>query len=432
MRVIHADLKTAQESASNTPYIYIYINSTDYSSRLLSLEHVEEPYRDRATIILDNSDRTLDPGTVDLRGKEFSIGYGYNTTSGNRYCGDGDGTDGTPTLWVKSQHISSLEGESVCVLSCEGVWMKLRELQYLVTATNVVTLTLLPSGYTNCVAGDIGKQVKDDGAEVGALLSYSNTDRRWTFVSENTVLSGSAMTITSGTGAGTASSDSEEQEHNAPYYPVAFGGTQTIREIITLILAEAGMSLNDTFGDDGIIDTLKPFFDIDVTSLPSLASILYSTDMLLATKCYLRSEASKVFKIIYPQSSDAVDETYYSDQAPYFKRYEEKLNLIVPNDIKVFWGADPGSGSWKEEPYKSNLDDPGSAVDQDSIDAYTTVRRIYFAPRLTTQTDGNNRASAILSRFQSEQLSGRLLLPYHDCSVELYDRVRIYDNRGSA
>ena len=358
MRTIHADLKTAQESAARTQYIYLEINSIDYSSKLIALEHIEEPYRDRATIILDNSDRTLDPSTVDLRGEEFSIGYGYVTGSGNRYCGDGDGTAGTPTLWVKSQLITSLEGESVCVLFCEGMWMMLRELQYLV---------------------------------LGEL----------------------------------------------PYYRNSFGGTQTIKEILELILAEAGMTLNATFDDDGIIDTLMPFFEIDVKSLPSLASIIYgSPDMIQATKSYLRSEASKVFKLVYPRSTDPVDETYHSDKVPYFKNYEEKLNLVIPNDIIVYWGADPGSLSWEDEPYLSNLDSPGSAVDQASIDAYATngfdgvVRRVYHAPNLTSESDADNRASAILTRFQAETLSGKLILPYHDCSVELYDRVSVEDRRG--
>ena len=46
MRSCQAELVTAQQSGAADPYIYIYINSTDYSSRLLSLEHIEEPYRD--------------------------------------------------------------------------------------------------------------------------------------------------------------------------------------------------------------------------------------------------------------------------------------------------------------------------------------------------------------------------------------------------
>ena len=346
MRSIHADLKTAQESLSATPYIYISINSVNYGTagRLISYEWIEEPYRDRAIIVLDNHDRALDPDTLDLRGYALSIGNGYNTASGNRYCGDGAGTDGTPTLWVKSQHCVSMEGKAVCILMCEGMWAKLREIRYLAVGS-------------------------------------------------------------------------------APYFDTPYGGTQTIKEIIALALTEATMTLNATYGDDSIVHTLKPFFTINDPPFESLASLIYR--LILMTKTYMRPEASLVFKIIYPQDSDSVDETYYSDKAPYFKEYTEKLNLLIPNDIKVYWGQSD-DGTWSA----SNIANPGSAVDQASIDAYTTVRHCFLAPGLTSQAEANLRAAALLQRFKAEILSGRLVLPYHDCSVELYDRVEIDDKRG--
>ena len=347
MRTIHADLKTAQETLASTPYIKITINSVQYgtdSDKLISLEHIEEPYRDRATIVLDNSDRSLDPGTVDLRGYPFSIGYGYVTTSTNKYCGDGAGSDGTPTLWVKSQHTVSMEGKSVCVLTCEGMWAKLRELRYLAVGS-------------------------------------------------------------------------------APYFDTPFGGTQTIKAIIALALTEASMSLNATWGDDSIIDSLQPYFSVNNPPFESLGQLIYR--LIMMTKDYLRPEASLVFKLIYPQDADSVDETYYSDQSPYFKEYTEKYNLLIPNDIKVYWGMNT-DGTWNA----ADLANPGSATDSDSISAYTTVRWVYVAPDLTSQSDANARAAAILQRFQAETLAGRLVLAYHDCSVELYDKVQVYDGRG--
>lgn len=65
-------------------------------------------------------------------------------------------------------------------------------------------ITLVAAGYVSCVAGDIGKQVKDDGTEIGALLGYNNTTREWWIDATTIVVSGSAMTITAGTGAGTS------------------------------------------------------------------------------------------------------------------------------------------------------------------------------------------------------------------------------------
>uniref|UniRef100_A0A7C4R2U6 Uncharacterized protein n=1 Tax=candidate division CPR3 bacterium TaxID=2268181 RepID=A0A7C4R2U6_UNCC3 len=74
-------------------------------------------------------------------------------------------------------------------------------------------LTLQSSGYTNAVSEDIGKTVKDDGADTGPLLAYNNTLRKWWVRYGSTIASGSAMTITSGTGAGTASANSTTGEN---------------------------------------------------------------------------------------------------------------------------------------------------------------------------------------------------------------------------
>ena len=125
MRDLHADLLAAQTSGAADPYIYLNINSTNYTPRLVALEHIEEPYRDRAVIILANSDRHFND--TDLRGKSFTIGYGYTCSgSTDRYLGEGS-NPAMPTLWVKSQSMVSMEGELVCILECEGGWMMLRE-----------------------------------------------------------------------------------------------------------------------------------------------------------------------------------------------------------------------------------------------------------------------------------------------------------------
>ncbi|GAG58971.1 unnamed protein product, partial [marine sediment metagenome] len=386
---------------------------------LISLVYYEEPYRERATIVLDNHDRALDPGTLDLRGQYFEIGYGYNTTSGDKYSL-------TPGLWVKSQHAYSSEGVTICVLECEGIWMLMRELRFLVMAANVVTLILAAAGYTNCAATDVGKQVKDDNVEVGRLLSYDNTTRVWVFESASTVASGSAMTITSGTGVGDADADSTLERGSLPNYDIEFGGTQTIYTLIRLLLEEAGATL-DALGDqdDSIIDTYMPFFTVNLPPLENITALI-GDRLIWMTKCYLRAEASKQFKVIYPQISDAVKETYYSDQVPYFKEYVEKRNLLIPNDIKVYYKQDSATGVWDA----TALANPGSATDTDEITLYTTVRQIFLVPNITTQDDANLRAAAILQRYKAETLAGRLVLPYHDCSVELYDKVEVRDRRG--
>ena len=67
-------------------------------------------------------------------------------------------------------------------------------------------LVLKSAGYVNCVAGDIGKQVKDDGANVGLLMAYDNTLRKWWINTYSVIVTSSVMTIAAGTGAGSSQS----------------------------------------------------------------------------------------------------------------------------------------------------------------------------------------------------------------------------------
>lgn len=72
-------------------------------------------------------------------------------------------------------------------------------------------ITLSETGYTDCVAADVGRTVTD-GSVSGELISYNNDLREWVIDTEDT-FSGS-LTITSGTGAGTF----EDQEvSKGPY-----------------------------------------------------------------------------------------------------------------------------------------------------------------------------------------------------------------------
>ena len=65
-------------------------------------------------------------------------------------------------------------------------------------------VTLISSGYANCVASDIGKMVTDDAANTGNLLAYNNTTRKWWIRWGTVVAADSVMAITTGTGAGTS------------------------------------------------------------------------------------------------------------------------------------------------------------------------------------------------------------------------------------
>ena len=85
-----------------------------------------------------------------------------------------------------------------------GVWSLIVDLEPNREFFRDGALFLLEAGYTDCEDSDIGKQVKDDGGEIGLLIAFDNARRRWLIDSGDTIANASAMTITAGTGVGTA------------------------------------------------------------------------------------------------------------------------------------------------------------------------------------------------------------------------------------
>ncbi len=80
--------------------------------------------------------------------------------------------------------------------------------------TDEIHVLTLDGTYTNFVAGDIGKQVTDDAADVGELLDYDNTAQKiWVRIGSSTVIAdNSAVAVNGGTGGGDAAGDSATGE----------------------------------------------------------------------------------------------------------------------------------------------------------------------------------------------------------------------------
>jgi len=75
--------------------------------------------------------------------------------------------------------------------------------------TGVTDYTItMTAGADNAVPSDIGKMVKDDGVEIGPLVSFTRGSNPavWVVATRATVANASAMTITGGTGSGTSAS----------------------------------------------------------------------------------------------------------------------------------------------------------------------------------------------------------------------------------
>lgn len=122
----------------------------------------------------------------------------------------------------------------------------------------IQVLELLESGYTNCVPTDIGEMVQDDVVDAGPLLAYDNTLRKWWIRATGTIVDGSAMTIPTGTGAGTADGASVTGEDL--YANVYTLGTITDNPSAQIYIFQAGEAIAEwsdkTNWDRGHIDVL--------------------------------------------------------------------------------------------------------------------------------------------------------------------------------
>lgn len=399
-----------QNSSGRVPFIGVKIDdvegagAVEYWSRVEYIEYHEEAYRDRAVIGLNNRDNALD--NLDLDGQEFDIATGYIT--GNAVA-EPLGNDDTAeyvhhaTLWVKSHQIISLQGERIYQIYAEGMWMRLRE-QKVLAGANIWKAS---SAYV------LNQTI---GATTPNGHSYKCTTAGTSGASEPTWPTSSGGTVTDGSVAWT------ETGAATPYSNV-FNATHTVYGLIELIIEGAlGWTLTGSPPDDSIMDTFSPVFSINEMGYENAAAILYR--LIWMTKEFLRPRTSKTFQCVYPQTTDAVDETYYSDKAHWFTDYVEKSILLIPNSIVVLCNQDP-SGEWNTDAYPLIV---GTASDAAQIAKYAEIIQVFVAGSITTQADADLRAAAILSKLKSEILGGKLVIP-HDARVELYDKVATQDNR---
>lgn len=84
------------------------------------------------------------------------------------------------------------------------------------TLTPYYVLTFASAGYTDAVAGDIGKTVVQ-GSNTGTLISYDNTAKEWVISTSDDFDDAGTVTITTGTGAGTLAATDAFAGYVGPY-----------------------------------------------------------------------------------------------------------------------------------------------------------------------------------------------------------------------
>src|SRR3990167_8597748 len=118
MRTLHADLTAAQKEAVITPLYKIVLGATTYEQdRIISIDHLEEPSHQSATVVLNNWDRAV---TTNFKGVKGIISYGMGTASGDR-------TSATAPMWVVGQESRSAPGMLTVTLSLVGLAAMLAE-----------------------------------------------------------------------------------------------------------------------------------------------------------------------------------------------------------------------------------------------------------------------------------------------------------------
>jgi len=266
------------------------------------------------------------------------------------------------------------------------------------------------------------------GDVTGEGNEYAATPRLWVKHQQHISAAGKLLVILELEGMWAKLRETKLRMGSPPYYIATtdagdFGAAKTVYGILEYIIEneiDPAMSLDALGEDDGIINSLKPAFEVNnAQPFEDAGQVIYR--LMKMTKSFLRPQSGMAWKVKYPQDSDSNDLTYYSNQAPYFYQYTERKNLLIPNRIYIF--ANAGSDNlWTDII-------TGQADDTDSQNVYGVVPEIILAPEIDNQADADARATAILQRWRAEWVGGRLIIP-HDCQMELYDRLGIVDVRG--
>ena len=400
-RTLTPDLLTAQTSGYPTggyaPAVRCILTSKDggtthdYSfdptvttNRLIHAQQIGERENDGGVIRLQNNNRAV---PADLTGYYVDLGWGHNTASGIKW--DEAAGAVSPRLWVMSQHDISggLKGTQ-------------------------------PYLYTDFVmAGVWGAVLNNQPVRLGTTPFFQYT-----------------------------LPDSTDPLYTIPALRglTIYGVLEYLIE--TALSAQTGITFTlDALGtqDDGYINTDIPF----PASGPLLRTINADTpgrfetygelilSLLQLTYCFIIPRAGLAFKIIYPQTTDAVDETYYSSDADGHPFYEvENRRIIVQNHIEIF-GTDPEVfvGDWFDTDHYTTA--PTRPLTPASIEAAYTgpfmpLTQSISEYGLDTEAEADVRAAQLGWQLKDRILGTRVLIPM-DARVELGDRVEVQNSRGA-
>lgn len=449
MKTLHADLLSAQTvgyptggykpaikcivtAKSGSPTYDYSFDPTKNTNRLENVQLNWSREEESGVLLVKNNDRTI---LTDLTGHYVDIGMGLDTASGVRW-GTSDGAS-RPRLWVVEQQNVSGGGKDskkdiYTVFKLQGVWSGVLNqqplrlgtapyyqdengllagktiygcLKYLIETT---LSTQTGISFTLDALGDV-----NDG--------YIGTTIPFLVVNSGSFVVGTVYRIL------TVGSTDYMAEHGA--------SANTIGVVFIAAVVGTGngtavgpplVQLNGTpdSGQQGIgqPDTPKTF--------ETYKSLIH--DLMNLTNCVLRAEPGLAFKVVYPQDTDATDETYASSAALGHPFYEY-LNVSIsmrPNHVEVFGKQDASvSGNWYDPDHYDGATPATTPQNYDGT--FMPVVKSDWYPGLQTPGECGAQAAAIGRQLREQRLSQRLIIPM-DTRVELYDRIAVIDTRGVA
>ena len=209
-----------------------------------------------------------------------------------------------------------------------------------------------------------------------------------------------------------------------PFFLAVFRNRTIYGTMKWLIETAYGFTLDALVEDDNIINKSNYEFTINEAPFDYMGSMLMR--LVAMTETYLRAKPGQSFEVVYPQESDAVDATCFSDQIPEFPEYTERKSVLLPNHFIVY-------ANWVEP----TVDDPrGTTGWENIITAEVSeigtneedVLEVQVSLTTRTQEDANDFANALLQKAKAQTVSGRGIIPM-DIRIELYDKVAFMDAR---
>lgn len=407
MRTVSAAITAAQIAHTLVPSYKIALtyaggaNDVTYDeTRILSIDHLEKPYHQAATVVLNNSDGSL---TVDYKGFKGIISYGI----GGTFSGGA-----TAPLTVMGQHSKSKPGELLVTLVLLGIPDLLaadeNSAHFFLESNDIQTLQ------------DLFKQIVIGTTAVwSANTAYTAED-----LATAITTTGDTFRVTVGGQAGGV----EPTFTNAP----DVGDTIVDNEVTwknvgkNINVFTHTVSYTTTFdSEDPLLDVFIPAdaFEIGSAAKPHGETRLGMIKFLLAfTKNVMRAEDDGAVHFLDPVVSGGTYAYEYKlgvTGAHELLRKSTRQRVLMPNRIEVATPPDYDGTAFS-----------GTAEDTDSSDLTDLEKRRHRYVRLVSDAQGTALANAELQELKLNDQLGSALVPMN-VGQEVHDFIKITDSRQS-